>query len=79
MVVILVLVLVEVILGPILVVGVTLHRLRPIERLLGRPVDGVAEEEEELNTHLLAEEAEPVGLEEVLEAVLRREWLILVH
>ena len=30
MVVILVLVLVEVILGPILVVGVTLHRLRPI-------------------------------------------------
>ena len=39
----------------------------------------MAEEEEELTILRLVEEAEPVGLEEVLEAVQSGEWLILVH
>ena len=76
---IVVVVLAEVILGSILVVGVTLHRLLPIERLLGHPVGLVLVEEEELTIQQLVEEAEPVGLEEVLEAVQSGEWLILEH
>ena len=58
------------------VVGATLDRPRPIPRLWGRTV-GLEEEEEEEQSTILVEEEEPVGLEEVLEAVHSMEFLIL--
>ena len=75
--VILVLVLVEVFLGSIVVVGAILDRPRPSPHLWGRTVGLEGEEEEELTT-ILVEEEEPVGLEEVLEAVHSGEFLILL-
>ena len=68
--VILVLVLVGVILGSTAVVGVAHNRPRPNGHLLGRTVDLAEVEVGLLNTPRLAEGAEPVAVEVVVEEVL---------